>query len=213
VPQLDPTIPPPPGYPPTVGRPTTWWNAEGATPKTTTASPEADSTGADFDLRALADRLGVLISETPEERRARQHQEREAAFEAAGETKAERKDRHRAEKLDRQRRTSAMWHQPHGERARRFRRWCALTVLSASAGYAVGLVQLVTHLPYPVALAATAGAWVLDLRMRGWGHVRVSAVRGFGALTVLTVVRIPFGSALTAVLGLGHLFALASTHH
>jgi len=203
VPQLDPTIPPPPTYPPTAGRPTTWWTPEDAAPKTE----------AGFDMRALTDRLGLLISETPEERRARQHQEREAAFEAAGETKAERKTRHRAEKLDRQHRTSAMWRQPHGERARRFRRWCTLTALSASAGYTVGLVQLVTHLPYPVALLATAGTWALDLRVRGWGHVRVSAVRGFGALAVLVFVRIPFGSALAAVLGLGRLLGALPFHH
>ncbi|MEV7935270.1 hypothetical protein AB0O82_03925 [Kitasatospora sp. NPDC088264] len=166
-----------------------------------------------YDLNDVVERLGLLISETPEERAERMRAEREDWHERQGETPAQREARHRSERLAVRRQASAAWRQPQSERARRFRRWCILTTASAVVGYSVGAVQLVAHVPIAVAALAAGGAWFFDLRMRGWGQVRVSEVRGAGALTVLVLVRVPLASALVGALGLAPLITLLSTSH
>ncbi|MGA5818827.1 hypothetical protein ACPC54_13340 [Kitasatospora sp. NPDC094028] len=173
----------------------------------------APGTAPAYDMNDVLNRLGLLISETPEERAERLYTEREAWHERQGETPAQREARHRSEHLAQHRRASVLWRQPPSERARRVRRWCILTTASAVVGYSVGAVQLAAHMPLAVAAFAAAGAWVLDLRMRGWGHVRVSEVRGPGALTLLVLVRVPFASALVGALGLAPLITLLSTRH
>jgi hypothetical protein len=181
------------------------------------AEPEADDDDqADgkepFDLRALADQLSDVLSETPEERDKRRHREREERLAAAGETPADRRQRHRDERTQRQHRASALMRVHHGERTRRFRRWVALTALSASAGYGLHVVQIAARLPPTVAGAALGGSWVLDLWMRRWGKVRVSQVRGVFPLALLMLIRIPVASVLVALLGLAPLLALTNHH-
>ncbi|MFJ6616998.1 hypothetical protein ACIQOW_05360 [Kitasatospora sp. NPDC091335] len=166
-----------------------------------------------YDMDSLVNRLGLLISETPEERAERIRNEREDWYRRQGETPDQRKARHRSERLAQRHKASVLWRQPQSERARRFRRWCILTTASAVVGFNVGAVQLAAHLPLTVAAFAAAGAWVLDLRMRRWGHVRVSEVRGPGALTVLVLVRVPLASALVGALGLAPLITLLSSSH
>lgn len=174
-----------------------------------TADPDQEQ----YDLRTVAESLRLLISQTPEEQAERARKEREDQFREQGETPEEREDRHRAEQLVQQRRASVLWRQPQSERARRFRRWCILTTTSAVLGYQMGAVQLAARVPLTVAALAAAGAWLIDLRMRGWGHVRVSEVRGFPGLTILVLVRVPFASALVGALGLAPLVTLLSTAH
>ncbi|MFJ9459169.1 hypothetical protein ACIRST_29290 [Kitasatospora sp. NPDC101447] len=166
-----------------------------------------------YDLRTVAESLRLLISQTPEEQAERARRDREAEYREQGETPEEREDRHRAEQIVQTRRASVLWRQPQSERARRFRRWCILTTTSAVLGYQMGAVQLAAHVPLPVAAFAAAGAWLIDLRMRGWGHVRVSEVRGFPGLTILILVRVPFASALVGALGLAPLITLLSSSH
>ncbi|MET8544114.1 hypothetical protein ABZW03_26210 [Kitasatospora sp. NPDC004799] len=166
-----------------------------------------------YDLRTVAESLRLLISQTPEEQAERARKEREDQFREQGETPEEREDRHRAEQLAQKRRASVLWRQPQSERARRFRRWCILTTTSAVLGYQMGAVQLAARMPLTVAALAAGGAWLIDLRMRGWGHVRVSEVRGFPGLTILVLVRVPFASALVGALGLAPLITLLSTAH
>ncbi|MFF3074486.1 hypothetical protein [Kitasatospora sp. NPDC057936] len=223
------TIPPPPTSPPTIGMP----DAEPEpldlrkTEPTDTDDdiedqavedddqdqPDAEADQERYDLRTVAESLRLLISQTPEEQAERARREREEEFREQGETPDEREDRHRAEQLVQQRRASVLWRQAHSERARRFRRWCILTTTSAVLGYQMGVVQLAAHMPLTVAALAAAGAWLVDLRMRGWGHVRVSEVRGFPGLTILILVRVPFASALVGALGLAPLITLLSTSH
>ncbi len=155
----------------------------------------------------VAEHLSTVIAETPQERAARLYAEREARYEAAGETPAQRKARHRNERVEREHRASMIWRQPNSERQKRFRRWCALTAASATLGFTIGAVQGIAHLPYAVALAVTAGGWLLDTWCRRWGHVRVSQITG-GRIAVLIVLRIPVASGLAAVLGLAPLFHL-----
>ncbi|GAA2129877.1 hypothetical protein GCM10009760_01630 [Kitasatospora kazusensis] len=235
------TVPPKPTRPPTIGLPDArpdadevveWWRK--SRPRKQRAAPEpapaenetadtedqaaedqqpAPNTTPAYDLNDVVNRLGLLISETPEERAKRLRAEHEAWYERQGETPDQRKARHRSEHAAQRRRASMLWRQPQSERARRFRRWCILTAASASIGYAFGAVQLVAHMPVTAAALTAAGTWALDLRMRGWGHVRVSEARGPGALTVLVLVRVPFASALAGALGLAPLLALFSTHH
>ncbi|MFI6153311.1 hypothetical protein ACIBCA_11505 [Kitasatospora sp. NPDC051170] len=174
---------------------------------------EQSSAAPAYNLNDVVERLGLLISETPEERVERMRAEREDWHERQGETPAQREARHRSEQLAERRRVSAAWRQPQSERARRFRRWCILTTASAVVGYSVGAVQLAAHLPIAVAALAAGATWFFDLRMRGWGHVRVSEVRGAGALTVLVLVRVPLASALVGALGLAPLITLISSHH
>ncbi|MQS14502.1 hypothetical protein F7Q99_20090 [Streptomyces kaniharaensis] len=167
---------------------------------------------ADNLAKRLGSEIGTILTETPEERANRQREEREAAYEAAEETDSQRKARHRREALARRHKADALWHQDHAERTKRFRRWCILTTLSASAGYAVHLPQALAHLPLPVGIGALSLAWAFDLKMRGWGHIRVTQVRG-PAVLYLCLVRVPVASALVAVLGLAPLLALTGPHH
>lgn len=188
------TTPPPPNYAPTVGRSTTWWGGAAQAVKS-----ETDK----LDLQAFADRLGQIVTETPEDRAARQHAEREAAYKAAGETADERKARHRAEKQASKRAAArARRRAKEGDsgRAKRFRRWCILTALSASIGYELGLVQALAAAGTGVSVLAAAAGWALDLRIRSWGDVAVSEVRRPIAIAVLVVCRVPLASALTAAL-------------
>ncbi|MER7843236.1 hypothetical protein ABTZ03_04725 [Kitasatospora sp. NPDC096077] len=175
--------------------------------------PEAEADPERYDLRTVAESLRLLISQTPEEQAERARRDREEAYRQRGETPDEREDRHRAEQLVQERRASVLWRQPQSERARRFRRWCILTTTSAVLGYQMGAVQLAAHVPLSVAALAAGGAWLIDLRMRGWGHVRVSEVRGFPGLTILILLRVPFASALVGALGLAPLITLLSSSH
>jgi hypothetical protein len=223
-----PAMPPPlPAEPP--ARPTPVPAPPPVLTKPVTASPEATpepKPGADgddqadgaeraFDLRALADQLTGVLSETPDERERRRHREREARLADAGETPAQRKQRHREERREHEHRASALVRVHHSERAHRFRRWVVLTGLSASAGYAVGLVQDATGLPLDVGVAALGACWWFDLYMRRWGRTRVSQVRGLFPLVLLVVVRIPVASVLASLLGLNQLLALSGQlfHH
>ena len=178
--------------------------------------PEADDDDQDddarqpFDLRALADQLTGVLSETPEERAQRRHAEAEARYADAGETRAERSQRHRDERRAQQRRASALLRVHHSERTRRFRRWVVLTGLSASVGYGLGFVQIAARLPLTEGAAALGGCWWFDLFMRRWGRIRVSQVRGAFPLALLVIVRIPVASALVALLGLAPLLALTN---
>ncbi|MFD8082713.1 hypothetical protein ACFV4F_13590 [Kitasatospora sp. NPDC059722] len=221
------TIPPPPTFPPTVGMPDA--EPEPLDPRKTEPTDtddddedqavedddqdQADADQERYDLRTVAESLRLLISQTPEEQAERARREREEKFREQGETPDKREDRHRAEQLVQKRRASVLWRQPQSERARRFRRWCILTTTSAVLGYQMGAVQLAAHMPLTVAALAAAGAWLIDLRMRGWGHVRVSEVRGFPGLTILILLRVPFASALVGALGLAPLITLLSTSH
>ncbi|MQS18091.1 hypothetical protein F7Q99_39370 [Streptomyces kaniharaensis] len=205
--------PPPPNYAPTAGLSTTWWSQTTAavwTPENLAAADRAQQR----TVEAI-DRVGLYITETPEERRSRQRQEDDARREAEGETPRERAQRHRAEDRKRQhlaqRLATLPWRHEHTERARRFRRWCTLTALSASAGFAVGLVQWAASLPLAVGIGTWAGAYVLDLKVRGWGRTPVSQVRGPGRVVVLVLARVPVASALAAVCHLSPL--LAATGH
>ncbi|MFJ6382984.1 hypothetical protein ACIQI7_23650 [Kitasatospora sp. NPDC092039] len=166
--------------------------------------------------------LRDMISMTPEEHAEQARLRREAALREveAEETPEEREDRLRteqahlhAQQVTSERRASRLWRQPHSERARRFRRWCILTAASGIAGYQMGLVHLAAHVPLTVATIGAGLGWLLDLRMRGWGHVRVSEVRGPVGIAVLILVRVPFASALVGTLGLAPLITLFSTIH
>jgi hypothetical protein len=181
-------IPAPPTYAPTVGPPT---------PEPAAAPVAAPG----FDVTAFADRLGQIITETPSERRARQHAAREAAFEAAGESAEQRKARHKAEAKAAKRQAARKAKAGSSDRARRFRRWCTLTAISASAGYSVGLVQLITPGGPYVGLLLAAVGYGLDLRLRNWGGTRVSEVRRPLPLAVLIVCRVPVASGLTVAIG------------
>lgn len=154
----------------------------------------------------------------PEERRRRQRDEDDAARATLGETPRQRAQRHRREDNQRrrkaQRAASRLWKVGADERARRFRRWCVLTALSASAGYAVGLVQWVSTLPPLVAmLIALPAAYWLDLRMRGgWrGGVRLTDLRGASPISAVLLTRVPVSSVLASLLHLDGL--LAATGH
>ncbi|MFB7473999.1 hypothetical protein [Kitasatospora sp. NPDC056184] len=102
------------------------------------------------------------------------------------------------------------------ERARRFRRWSALTVLSATIGAEVHLPQAFGAV---ISGAWDAGgqwmgtgaagflifvSWSVDWYLRGGtrpeGATRIGDIRR-GRLPVLAVVRVPFASALLAGLG------------
>lgn len=164
------------------------------------------------DLAEFARRIGDAIAETPEERAKRLSDEREQAFADSGETPEQRKLRHRQEQAEHRRRTSRLWHTDPTGRAARFRRWCALTAASASCGCAFGGVQALDHTPLSVRCAALAAALLLDRTLRRGGRIRVSEVRGPG-IPVVIVTRIPYGTALVTVLGLGPLFAFVPHLH
>jgi hypothetical protein len=208
------TPPPPPGYAPWAGLPTTWWS------QTTAAiwTPERVEAGAVAHDRLIqsVDALSRSITETPEERELRLRAEDDAARAAAGETPRQCAQRHRAQGREAQRAvqraTTRVWKVGPDERARRFRRWCTLTALSASAGYAVGLVQWVSTLPLPVAaLFALPAAYWLDLRMRGGvrNPVRLTDLRGPVPIGAVLLARVPVASVLASLLGLNQLLALS----
>jgi hypothetical protein len=159
----------------------------------------------------LGDRVGTILTETPDERAERQRAEHEAKYEAKGETEQQRRRRHRREAIARRQRASVLWRQDDAERRKRFRRWCILTAASAAAGYLLHLPQALTHVPLPVGVGTVFLAWLFDHKLRGGGHVRVTQVRG-PAVLYLCLVRIPMASALIAVLGLTPIFALTNHH-
>jgi hypothetical protein len=159
----------------------------------------------------LGDRVGTILTETPDERAERERAERDAVHEAKGETENQRRRRHRREAITRRQRASVLWRQDDAERRKRFRRWCILTAASAAAGYLMHLPQALTHVPLPVGVGAVFLGWLLDHKLRGGGHVRVTQVRG-PAVLYLCLVRIPMASALIAVLGLTPIFALTNHH-
>jgi hypothetical protein len=178
------------------------------------------------DLVGLVDMLGARITETPEDRAARREAEREldkqrararedAVRAAAGETPEQRTRRHREQQLAdkreartrarRERRRAARAKGP-SDRTRRFRRWCTLTAISATGGYATGLVPLIAPGGPYVGLLLAGFGWALDLHTRDRGRLRVSEVRGAGPLVLLVLVRIPVASGLAVALGLAPLF-------
>lgn len=179
------------------------------------------------DLVGLVDLLADRISETPEDRAARQETERElekgrarvredAARAAAGETPAQRDLRHRQQRLADQREAKLRARRQHrkaaratgpSDRTRRFRRWCVLTAISAVGGYTTGLVGLIAPGGPFVGLLLAAAGWALDLHMRDRGRLRVSEVRRPGPLLILIAARIPVASGLAVATGLAPLFA------
>ncbi|GAA1500695.1 hypothetical protein GCM10009760_62560 [Kitasatospora kazusensis] len=184
------------------------------------------------DLVGLVDMLGARITETPEDRAARLQTERETAklraraeedahLAAAGETPEQRTKRHRQQQLAdqreaknrarRQRRRAARATGP-SDRTRRFRRWCVLTAISATAGCMTGLVQIITPGGPYVGLLLAAFGWALDLHMRDRGRLRVSEVTGPFPLALMVLARIPVASGLAVALGLGNVLAALPLH-
>ncbi|MFE6868332.1 hypothetical protein ACFVFS_17420 [Kitasatospora sp. NPDC057692] len=175
------------------------------------------------DLVGLVDLLADRIGETPDERAQRRQAEHalqrqrarareDAALAAQGETPEQRTRRHRRQQLAdrreaatrarRQRRRAARTSNP-SDRARRFRRWCILTAISATGGYATGLVPLIAPGgPFVGLLVATFG-WALDLQVRDRGRQRVSEVTGPFPLITLVALRVPVASGIAVALGLG----------
>ncbi|MFF2353958.1 hypothetical protein ACFVVL_29775 [Kitasatospora sp. NPDC058115] len=179
------------------------------------------------DLVGMVDLLAERITETPDERAARRQAEREldrqrararedAERAAAGETPEQRTRRHREQQLAdrreartqarRQRRRAARTAGP-SERTRRFRRWCVLTAISATGGYATGLVSLIAPGGPFVGLLVAAFGWTLDLQVRDRGRQRVSEVTGPWPLITLVALRVPVASGLAVAAGLDRLFA------
>ncbi|MFG2919562.1 hypothetical protein ACGF0D_42685 [Kitasatospora sp. NPDC048298] len=178
------------------------------------------------DLVGLVDLLADRLTETPEDRAARRATERELEKQrararedqlraAAGETPAQRDLRHRQQQLAdrreakararRERLRAARSKAGSSDRAKRVRRWCVLTAISAVGGYSIGLVPLLaTGGPAVGALIAAIG-WGFDLHIRDKGRLRVSEVRGFGPLLILIVLRLPVASGLAVATGLAPL--------
>ncbi|CAN3981243.1 hypothetical protein [Kitasatospora purpeofusca] len=184
------------------------------------------------DLVGMVDLLADRIGETPDERATRRRAEHEldrqrararedAARAAAGETPEQRTRRHREQQLAdrreartrarRQRRRAARTAGP-SDRTRRFRRWCVLTAISATAGWATGLVALIAPGgPFVGLLVATFG-WALDLQVRDRGRQRVSEVTGPFPLITLVALRVPVASGLAVAAGLDRLLAALPLH-
>ncbi|MER7766002.1 hypothetical protein [Kitasatospora sp. NPDC096140] len=184
------------------------------------------------DLVGMVDLLAERIGETPEERDTRRRAEQEldrqrararedAARAAAGETPEQRTRRHREQRLAdqreartrarRQRRRAARTASP-SERTRRFRRWCVLTAISATGGWATGLVPLIAPGGPFVGLLVAAFGWALDLQVRDRGRQRVSEVTGPFPLITLVALRVPVASGLAVAAGLDRLFAALPLH-
>ncbi|WP_406090011.1 hypothetical protein [Kitasatospora purpeofusca] len=184
------------------------------------------------DLVGMVDLLADRIGETPEERTTRRQAEQElhrqrararedAALAAAGETPEQRTRRHREQQLAdrreartrarRQRRRAART-AGRSDRTRRFRRWCVLTAISATGGYATGLVALITPGGPFVGLLLAAFGWALDLQVRDRGRQRVSEVRGPWPLITLVALRVPVASGIAVALGLGPVLAAIPLH-
>ncbi|MFE7591951.1 hypothetical protein ACFU6K_21335 [Kitasatospora sp. NPDC057512] len=180
------------------------------------------------DLVGLVDLLADRISETPEDRAARKAAEHELekqraraeedrALAAAGETPAQRDLRHRRQRLADQREAKLRARRQHrkaarakagsSDRARRVRRWCVLTAISAIGGYSTGLIQVITPGGPYVGLLLAAGGWALDLHLRDRGRLRVSEVRRPVPLLILIVSRVPVAAGLAVATGLGPLVA------
>ncbi|MFE2346464.1 hypothetical protein [Kitasatospora cineracea] len=179
------------------------------------------------DLVGLVDLLADRIGESPEERTARKHAEAELAkarsraaedarLAAAGETPEQRTRRHRQQQLtdkreaalraSRQRRRAAREAGP-SDRTKRFRLWCLFTAISATGGYAVHLVQVLTPGGPLVGLLAAAGGLALDLYTRDGGRLRVSEARGW-ALALMLALRVPVASGLAVATGIAPLLDL-----
>ncbi|WP_405360497.1 hypothetical protein OG535_19040 [Kitasatospora sp. NBC_00085] len=184
------------------------------------------------DLVGMVDLLAERIGETPEERATRRQAEHEldrqrararedAERAAAGETPEQRTRRHREQRLvdqreartraRRQRRRAARTAGP-SDRTRRFRRWCVLTAISATGGYATGLVSLIAPGGPFVGLLVAAFGWALDLQVRDRGRQRVSEVRGPWPLVTLVALRVPVASGLAVAAGIDRLFAALPLH-
>lgn len=213
------TAPPRPNYPPNI--PYTgpsWWHQTAATVWTPENLAAADA--AQQRTTEALNRLSQTLTETPEERRHRLDAEEDARIDAtraaAGqppETDRERAHRHRQRDRERRRRAerrASMLHKvDDDERARRFRRWCTLTALSASAGYSIGLVQWADAQGIGAYVVLAAG-WALDLWLRTDKHghpIRVSEIRGKVRVPLLVLTRIPVASALAAACHLAPLLA------
>ncbi|RPE33744.1 hypothetical protein EDD38_2041 [Kitasatospora cineracea] len=179
------------------------------------------------DLVGLVDLLADRIGESPEERIARKRAEAELAKQrsraqedarmaAAGETPEQRTRRHREQQLAdkreaslrarRQRRRAARAVGP-SDRTRRFRRWCVLTAISATGGYAVGFIPLISAGGPFVGLLVTVFGLTLDLYARDGGRQRVSEVRGW-ALVLMLLLRVPVASGLAVATGVDRLLGL-----
>lgn len=204
------SAPPPPDYAPTVGRVTTWWRNTADT----VWHPDA-VTRVEDSSRGITDAMNALartITETPEQRRHRERIADDDRREAAGETPKQRRRRHQAEdrrrRAIRQRLDSLPWNRDPAERVRRFRRWCVMTALSATAGTTVatfldgdqGLAVLTLVLGY--------GA---DLWSRHLGAVAVSDVtmRQPVRLLLVLLIRMPFAAALASLCHVSPLIAAA----
>ncbi|MFE6744650.1 hypothetical protein ACFVGM_02225 [Kitasatospora purpeofusca] len=184
------------------------------------------------DLVGMVDLLAERIGETPDERTARRRAEHEldrqrararedAARAAAGETPEQRTRRHREQQLADRREARTRARRQHrraarttgpSDRARRFRRWCVLTAISATAGYATGLVALIAPGGPFVGLLVAAFGWALDLQVRDRGRQRVSEVTGPFPLITLIALRVPVASGITVALGLGPVLAALPLH-
>ncbi|RPE34939.1 hypothetical protein [Kitasatospora cineracea] len=178
------------------------------------------------DLVGMVDLLADRIGESPEERTARKRAEAELAkarsrahedarLAAAGETPEQRTRRHRQQQLAdqhearvrarRQRRRAAREAGP-SDRTKRFRLWCLFTAISATGGYAVHLVQVLTPGGPLVGLLAAGSGLVLDLYTRDGGRLRVSEARGW-ALALMLALRVPVASGLAVATGIAPLLA------
>lgn len=180
-------------------------------------------TSPDDATHRVADRIALLLSETEQQRHQRLQAERDAAYALHGETQRQRTERHKREAHARQ--TAARRRQIRGEmlnsslRARRFRRWCTLTALSAAIGWQCGLVQIlgtvaadsdpVLHAGAGLFFLGIGGAidWYLRGGARDGGAIPVTEIRGKARLLLLIVTRVPFASALAAALQISPLFA------
>lgn len=179
------------------------------------------------DLVGMVDLLADRIGESPEERTARKRAEAELAkarsraaedarLAAAGETPEQRTRRHRQQQLAdqhearvrarRQRRRAAREAGP-SDRTRRFRLWCLFTAISATGGYAVHLVQVLTPGGPLVGLLVAGFGLALDLYTRDGGRLRVSEARGW-ALALMLVLRVPVASGLAVATGIAPLLDL-----
>lgn len=210
MPQPGPAAPPPPTYPPTVGRVTTWWQNTADT----VWHPDA-VTRVEDSSRTITDAMNALaraVTETPEQKRHRERAEDDDRREALGETPKQRRRRHQAE--DRKRRAmrerldSLPWNRDPTDRVRRFRRWCVMTALSATAG-----TKFATFLDGDQGLAALVLVlgYGADLWSRQFGALAVSDVtmRQPVRLGLVILIRIPFAAALASLCGVAPLIAAA----
>jgi hypothetical protein len=229
------TLPPPPNYAPTAGRPTTWWTADTAT--TLTKAPIGPSAADQEQGEETAEPADPPAWWTSGNRKALADR---AAYQVAGgyaQSAAARiaplldtPDADPEETEPKQKPTAEERAAANTARARHFRRWCTLTALSACLGTELHLPQTFASV---ISRAWSAGGmwvgtgaagfligttWAADWYLRGGtretGATPVSQVRR-KRLPILVVVRTPFASALVAGLGADGLLAAANTaaHH